>query len=153
MEKWKVLLNFKSPSRKLNSKPLAKARITISLSSSHFSHCNAPSPTLSNLANSFLPPTRKGMWPTPHPAPIQATYASNQSASISKDPILPQPTSKCIRRPHSSPTNLQGNKCMARPLLALLCLWAITTDTTMRQSQLFLIIRKLAHCVKCLLPQ
>lgn len=60
------VLGFKAPSRTLNSKPLAKTRITRPLSSSH---CNAPSPTLSNLAYSFLPPTRKVMWP-PHPASV-----------------------------------------------------------------------------------
>ena len=45
----------------------------------------APSPTLSNLAYSFLPCTRKGMWPTRH---------------LPHRGIIPcQPTSKCITRP------------------------------------------------------
>lgn len=61
--------------------------------------------------------------------------------------ICPQPTSKCFRRPHSSPTNQQVNRCMARPLLALLCLWAIKADTTRHLGCVSLIIRKLIRSV------
>lgn len=42
----------------------------------------------------------------------------------------PSPTSKCIRRSHPCPINQQANRYTARPLLPLLCLWAIKTDTT-----------------------
>ena len=79
--------------------------------------------------------------------PIGATCAPKQPASVSKDPILPQPTRKCIRSPHSSPTNQQVNRCMARPLFAVLCFWAIKTDASMHQSRLSLIIRKSGDCV------
>ena len=68
MDVWPSLLGFKSSSRRLNSKPLAKTRITRPVSSPHPSHCNAPSPTLNTLTLFFLPPKRKCMWPTPHPA-------------------------------------------------------------------------------------
>ena len=103
-----------------------------------------PHPSI--LAYSLLLPTRKGRWPTPHPTPRGATYAPNQPASISKDPIVPQPISKCVRktpffpsqsasvsedpilpqpiskcarRPYSSPANQQVSRFIARPLLAL----------------------------------
>ena len=66
------LWDFKASSRRQNSKPLAKRRITRPLSSHQLSHCS-PSPTLSNLAYSFLPPPKKGMWPTPHPT-LQGHY-------------------------------------------------------------------------------
>ena len=111
-----LLLDFKAPAREYNSKPLAKIRITRPLSSPHTSHCKAPSLTWSNLAYSFLPPTRKGMWPTPH-LPIRCL-------------ISPQSTSKCMGRPHLSSTNQQVGRCVVRPLLSLLCPWAIKTDKT-----------------------
>ena len=41
------------------------------------------SPTLSNLAYSFLLPTRKGTWPTPHPTPGGPLYVPNQPTSVS----------------------------------------------------------------------
>ena len=56
------LSDFKVSSRRYSAKPLAKTRITRPYSSPHPSLCNAPSPTLNNLAYSFLPPTMKGMW-------------------------------------------------------------------------------------------
>ena len=75
-------------------KLLAKVRIARPLSA-HLSHCIVTmflgTTPPSNLAYFFLPPTRKGMWPTPYPPP--------------KGNICSQPTSKCIRGPHSSPTN------------------------------------------------
>ena len=71
-----------------------------------------PAPTLKNLAYSFLPPTRKGKWPTPHPAPIGAIYA-------------PQPTSKYTGRPYLSPNNQQVNRSITRPLLSP---WAIKIE-------------------------
>ena len=49
------------------------------------SHCNVPSPTLSNLSYSLLPPMRNGVWPIPHPS--------------HRDLLCPQPISKCIIRP------------------------------------------------------
>ena len=58
-----LLFHFKAPSRRQNAKPLAKTRITRPLY--------------------FLPSTRKGMWPTPHPAPVAALYAPNQPANVS----------------------------------------------------------------------
>ena len=60
----------------------------------HPSHCNGTSPTLSYLACPSLPPppTRKGMWPTPHPAP------TNQ-----QDPIFPQPITRSAVYPETSP--------------------------------------------------
>ena len=76
--------DFKASSRRWNSKPLAKTRMTRPLSLPHPSHCNAPSPTLSNLAYSFLPPPGKGMCPF-LTLPLQGPYT-------------PQPTSKGIIR-------------------------------------------------------
>lgn len=37
---------------------------------------------LSNMAYFFLLPTRKGMWPSPHYAPIGMTYSPSQPASV-----------------------------------------------------------------------
>ena len=54
--------------------------------------------------------------------------------------IWPQPANKCIIRPHLSPTNQQVSRCIARPLLSLLFLWAIKTQ----DHALSLIIRKSA---------
>ena len=73
---------------------------------------------LQELGSLLSASTRKGMWPTLYPTPTGGNICS-------------QPTSKCIRRPHPSPTNQQVNRYMARSLLALLYLWAIKTDTTM----------------------
>ena len=64
---------LKGPGQDKDYKPLVIA---------HQSHCNAPSPTLNNLAYSFLPPSRKDMWPTPHLAHIGALYAPNQPANV-----------------------------------------------------------------------
>ena len=47
-----------------------------------------PSPTLSNLAYSFLLPTGKGRWLTPCPAPTRALYAPNQPASVRGQTLL-----------------------------------------------------------------
>ena len=60
------MLGFNCPSRRLNSKPLAKTRIIRPLSLPHRSQCSAPSMTMSNRAYSFLLPARKGMWLPPH---------------------------------------------------------------------------------------
>ena len=100
-----LLWDFQAPSRTLNSKPLAQTRMTRPLSLPCPSHCNAPSSTLSDPSYSFLPPTRKGMWPTLHP-PLRCL-------------ICPQPTSKCIVKAPISPTNQQVSKCTLRPLLSL----------------------------------
>ena len=115
------LWGFQSSSKEVKlKKPQVEIRITKPLSA-HLSYChcyNVPKdPHPSNLAYSFLPPTRKGMWPTPHPTLIGAIYIPNEPASVSQDP-------------HSSPTNQQVNRCMARPLLSLLCLSPIKTDGT-----------------------
>ena len=74
--------------------------------SSHLSHCNCYNvpKDLPTLATWPTPPTRKGMWPTPHPTlqgqhklpPNQQVYPKtpsfpNQPASVSEDPVLPQP--------------------------------------------------------------
>ena len=81
-----LLQDFKVPSRRQNSKPLAKTRIIRSLSSPHQSHCNAPSPNLSNIPYSFPLPTRKVYSPFLTP-PLQGPY-------------MPHPTNKCIIRPN-----------------------------------------------------
>ena len=88
-----ILLGFTSHLRRLNSKPLAKTRITRPLSSPLLSHYNALSPTLNNLAYSFLLPIRKGMWPTPHPASIGTIYTRSGSLSglSRKLPYIPSP--------------------------------------------------------------
>ena len=69
------------------------------------SHRDAPSPTWSNLANSFLPPPGEGLWPTPHPTPRRALYAPDQPAGILEAP--------------SFPTNQQVNRRILRPPLPL----------------------------------
>ena len=74
-------VRFQVPSRRLNSKPLAKALITRPLSSPNLSHYNASSPTLSNLAYSFLLPARKGMWATSHTTSTGAIYTHTGTAS------------------------------------------------------------------------
>ena len=43
---------------------------------------------LSNLAYSFLPCTRKGMWPTLHFAPLEAIYAPTNQQVHPKTPPL-----------------------------------------------------------------
>lgn len=82
------MLDFEAPSRRMNSKSLARARITRPLSLSHPSHCNAPSPTLSNLAYSFLTPTRNSMWPTPQ-MPLLGPYFPNKPTSCIIKPFFP----------------------------------------------------------------
>ena len=79
------------PSRECECKPLAKTRIARPISLSHPSHCNAPSPTLNILAYSFLPPTRKSMWPIPHSTPVGALYPPSK---CTLRPLLPQPISR-----------------------------------------------------------
>ena len=59
-------VGFQGPFKETELKASGQQRITRPLSPPHLSHCNAPFQTLSNLAYFFLPPTRKGMWPTPH---------------------------------------------------------------------------------------
>ena len=49
---------------------------------------------LQQLGSLLSASTRKGMWPTLYPTPTGGNICS-------------QPTSKCIRRPHPSPTNQQ----------------------------------------------
>ena len=82
------MLGFKAPSRRWNSKPLAKTRIcfTRSLSSPHQFHCNAPSPQLEPhglllpapyweryAAHShYLRPTNQQVYPKTPPFPTQS---------------------------------------------------------------------------------
>ena len=87
-------------------------------------------PLLSNLDYSFLPSTRKVIWPTPHPAPMETLYA-------------PQPTSKCTLRslfpqPFSSSAGVFWD--LSSP-------WVIKTDKTWAWCQFSLIIRKSSHWV------
>ena len=82
-----ILLGFRSSSRKMNSKPLAKTRITRSLSLPHPSHYNAPSPTSSHLPYPFFLPLLGKYVFHSSPGPYRALYA-------------PQPTSRYILRPH-----------------------------------------------------
>lgn len=88
------MLGFSSPSRRLNSKPLVKAWITRPLPSPHLSHCRAPSPTLSNVSYSSLPPPRKGMCPNPHPAPIRALVHLQPMSKRVIRPLFSQPISR-----------------------------------------------------------
>ena len=81
-----IILGFKTPSRKLNSKLLAKNYQTPIITPPSLS--NAPSSTLSNLDYSFLLPTRKGVWPTPYPTPTGAIYTPNLP------PLFPQPVGR-----------------------------------------------------------
>ena len=118
-------------------KSLAEIWITTPLSC-YLSHCNC----YSVLRNT--PPPAPATWPTPS-CPHYKRYLAHSFLHPYRGNICPQSTSKCIQRPHSFPTNQQVDRCLARPLLALL--WAIKTDTTMHPGSLSLIIRKLAPCV------
>ena len=99
------MLGFKALQGYRTQKSLAKTRITRSLASPNPSHCNGPFPTLSNLAYSFLPPTRRGSWPTPHSASLGPLYIPKQPKSVSQDPIFPLPISRSagVFRDLSSP--------------------------------------------------
>ena len=110
-------MGFKAPKRRLNSKPLVKIRITRHLSFPHSSHCNAPSPTLSNLAYCFLLPTSKGWCPAPQPAPIEALYAPSNQKVYHKTPL--------------SPINQNVSRFIMRPLFSL--------DYSMRHDSMFIV--------------
>ena len=122
-----LIVGLQALSKEIKFKnPLAEMGTTGPLSS-HLSHCNCykvpkdfltpatwPTPYLLPLINldySFLPPTRKGVWHTPFPAPIGAIYTPKQPASVSEDSILPQLTSKCTRKPYSSPIGRSASIC------------------------------------------
>ena len=64
-----------------------------------------PHPHPSNLAHSFLPPTRKGMWPTPHLLPfINLAYSfPPPTRKGTCSPLLTRP----LWRQHVPPTNQQ----------------------------------------------
>jgi len=87
---------------------------------------NAPTLNWSKLAYSFLPPTRKGMWPAPHSHYMLPT---NQQM-YPKTPLFP--------------INQQISRCILRPLLSP---WTIKTDMTMHSELALPDHQKLAHCV------
>ena len=139
-------MGFQGLSKEIKlKKPLAKIRIVRPLSA-HLSHCNcynvpkalhtpatwpAPScPYKERYMAHFLTSSTWSTWPSPTCPPLKKVYSPLLTLPY-KGNICPQPTSKCISRPHPSPANQQVSRCMARPLLTLLCLWAIKTDTTM----------------------
>lgn len=113
--------------------PWADTRIARPLSS-HLPHCNC-----------YNVPKDPATWPTPS-HPLLGKCVAHSSPCPYMGNICPQPTSKCIQRTQPSPSNQQAypkppillhpisrsGRCMAGPLLAPLCLWAIKTDTTMR---------------------
>ena len=107
------LLEFKYPSRRQNSKPLAKTRITRPYHCPT-SHCNAP-------------PTPRATWPTPS-WPYQEKYVAHS---------LPHPIGPQGQRTNQQvycKTTLAPNielisRCILRPLLS----WAIKTNMTMLQ--------------------
>ena len=115
-------VGFKASSRRQNSEPLAKTRITRPLSLPYLYHCNAPSPTLSILAYSFLPPTRKGVWSTCHPA-------------LHIGPYTPPTNQQMYSMIPFYPTNQQVSWCIheTSPL------WAIKTDKTVCLTHLSLL--------------
>ena len=107
------LLDFKSSSRRWNSEPVAKRRITRPLS-----------PT---CLIAMLPPPPEATWPTP-PCPLLGKVCAHFSPHPYRGSRHPQPTSKYIRRLHLSPANQQVSRYILRPLLSP---WVIKTDTTM----------------------
>ena len=130
-----VGLQVLSNEKKLK-KPLAGLKMIRPLSS-HLSHCNAPSPSpLSNLAYSFLTPMRKGIWLTPYPAHIGASYTL---------------TSQCIGRP-LFPHLIRRSAGKTSPLSPS-SLGYKNRHNHMLRGQLSLISRKSACCdssVSCL---
>ena len=102
--------------------PPAKKR-TARPSSSHLSHCHC----YKVLKDLPTPAT----WPPPSCPPLEKLCSPLLTCPY-RGNMCPQPTSKGIRRPHSSPTKQQVNRRMAEPLLELFCLWAVKTDTTTR---------------------
>ena len=122
----------------------AEIRITKHLSC-HLSHCNcynvpkdlptpATWPTLScplpgKIWGPLLTSSPWSTWPTPS-CPLLENVCGPLLIPPLKGQHSLQPTSKCIRRPHSSTNNHQVDRCMERPLLTLCYLWAMKTDTT-----------------------
>ena len=100
-----TFVGLQGPFKEIELKASGQDKNHQSLSLSHPSHCLPPSPTLSNLAYSFLPPTRKGMWPTPHPTPTGSHMTSTNQQVHCKTPL--------------SPTSQQVSRCILRPLLSL----------------------------------
>lgn len=98
------MVGFKAPSRRDNSKPLAKTRTTRPLSS-HLSHLNAPSPTLNNLPCSFLPLLGKVCGPLRTP-PLWGPY-------------MPPTNQQKYPKITSPPTNQQVSRCIVRPPFSL----------------------------------
>ena len=99
------MLGFKASSRRLSSKPLAETSITRLLSSPHLSRWNAPSPTLSNDAYSFLPLLGKvgGLLLTP---PLQG-------------PCKPPTNQQVYHKTPSFPSQSADQWGILRPLLSL----------------------------------
>ena len=78
-----IVLGFRSPSRRLNSKPLVKTKIIRSSSSPCPSHCNAPFPSMRI-----------------RPTPCYSLLGKYVAHSLPlRGNIHTQPTSKCIIRP------------------------------------------------------
>ena len=69
------------------------------------SHIVMPPPTFEQPCLLLPAPTRKGMWPTSHPAPIGALQAPTNHQVYPKTPL--------------SPTSQQVSRCIIRPLLSL----------------------------------
>lgn len=60
---------------------------------------------------------------------------------------MPPTNRQVYQKTPSFPNKQQVSRCMARPRLTLLYLWAIKTDATLHPRRLSLIIWKSAHCV------
>ena len=78
--------------------------------------------------------------------PIGTIYAPKQPASVSEDPI-PSSTNQQVYQKTPFFCNQQASRCMVRPLLILLCLWATKNTQPCTQGWLSLIIRKPDSCV------
>ena len=106
-------------------KPPVKIRIARPLSS-HLSHCNCY-----HVPKDLPTPAT---WPIPS-CPLLGKVCgpllTRLLTPLLQGQYMPYIASKCIRRPHPSLANQQVHRWMASPLLALLSLWAIKTDTTM----------------------
>lgn len=95
------ILDFEAPSRRQNSKLLARTQITRLLSSPYLSHCNALCPTSNNLAYSFLLLLGKVCGPL-FTLPLKGSYIPpNNQQVYHKTPQFPtnQPVSWCIMKP------------------------------------------------------
>ena len=130
-------------SREMEFKKPPGERSIIRPFSSHLSHCNCyngpkdlPSRPRATWPTPSYPDTRKGRQPTSHLLPfdqlglrLPRPLWKSSGAHALPHPYMPPTNQQVYTKTPFFPSQPAGPQVYGTPLLALLCLWAIKTDT------------------------